>query len=53
VAASTTAGTSSTTSAPQSAALRSEVSMPATLCATVAGSALDNGKRQWSMFMTE
>ena len=53
VAASTTAGTSSTTSAPHRAALRSEVSMPATLRATVAASLLDSGKRQWSAFITE
>ena len=50
---STTAGTSSTVPAPHAFALRSEVSMPATLLATTAGSALEIGERQCSMFITE
>ena len=49
----TTAGTSSTLSAPQSFALRSDVSMPATLFATTSGSALESGYFQWSAFITE
>ena len=53
VVASTTAGTSSTVSAPHSAALRSEVSMPATLLLTAVRSLLDSGNRQWSAFITE
>src|SRR6266850_832774 len=49
----TTAGTRSTVSAPQSFALRSDVSIPATLLLTTSGSALESGKFQWSMFITE
>src|SRR5262249_4741696 len=53
VTASTTAGTSSTLFAPQSAALRSEVSMPATLLSTTVGSGLESGYFQSSAFITE
>src|SRR5260370_20075750 len=49
----TTAGTSSTMSAPQSLALWREVRFPAWLFSTTAGSPEDNGYFQWSIFMTE
>src|SRR6266481_162702 len=48
-----TAGTSRTTSDPQSLALCMEVRMPAKLFSTTAGSPDDSGYFQWSMFMTE
>ena len=51
--ASTTAGTSSTVSAPHSLAFLIDVSMPATHFFTTSGSLLDSGNRQWSEFMTE
>src|SRR3954471_23868499 len=46
VVASTTAGTSRTVSAPQSAAFRIDVSIPWTLRDTTGGSLLDGGSRQ-------
>jgi hypothetical protein len=49
----TTAGTSSTVSAPQSFALRSDVSIPATLLSTTARSSLESGEFQCSWFITE
>src|SRR6266436_512362 len=49
----TTAGTSSTTSEPQSLALCSDVRIPARLFSTTAGSLDDSGYFQWSMFITE
>src|SRR6266481_1196863 len=49
----TTAGTSRTTSEPQSLAFCREVRMPAKLFSTTVGSLDDSGYFQWSMFMTE
>jgi hypothetical protein len=49
----TTAGTSSTVSAPQSLALRRLVRMPSMLFSTTAGSADESGLRQCSEFITE
>ncbi len=49
----TTPGTSSTVSAPQSLALRSEISMRSTLFLTSSGFGLDSGHSQCPMFITE
>src|SRR6266852_3663418 len=48
-----TAGTSRTTSEPQSLAFCREVRMPAKLFSTTVGSLDDSGYLQWSMFITE